>query len=83
MIYDICLIFMDMDDPTDDPYPHGYEYWGKSIPTSEYEWSGLFFCSGYGFEIIITCGIYPLSSLIWHNLLHYLFELIDCIYDIK
>jgi hypothetical protein len=25
-------------DPMGDPYPHVYEYVGKSIPTSVYEW---------------------------------------------
>jgi hypothetical protein len=35
----IYLIFMGTEDPTGDSYPHEYVYEGKSIPTSEYEWS--------------------------------------------
>jgi hypothetical protein len=35
--FDICLIFVGTGDPVGDPYPHGYRYESKSIPTSVYK----------------------------------------------
>jgi hypothetical protein len=33
---DMCLTFVGTGDLMGDPYPHGYGYGGKSIPTSVY-----------------------------------------------
>jgi hypothetical protein len=52
--FDRYLIFVGMDEPTGDPYPHGYGYESKSIPTSKYGWpDGVIFCREYKYRIVI------------------------------
>jgi hypothetical protein len=53
--FDRCLIFAGMDDPMGDSYPHGYG--ANSYPLVEMDnLIGLFFCRGYGYEIVIPDG---------------------------
>jgi hypothetical protein len=49
-------------DPMGDPYPRGYEYGDKSIPTSVYGWpDGVIFCHGYGYGVVIPGGYLPIA----------------------
>jgi hypothetical protein len=63
--FDRCLIFVGTSDPTGDPYPHVYEYGGKSIPTSGYWWPDrVIFCHGYEYGIVIPAGYLPIAILL-------------------
>jgi hypothetical protein len=52
-------------DPMGDPYPHGYGYGGKSIPTSVYGWPDrVIFVSWvwiWLYEIVIPDGYLPIA----------------------
>jgi hypothetical protein len=55
--YDIYPNFVETDDPTDDSYPHEYEFEEKFTPISEYRWSNeiIFFCRNPTRFFFVVC----------------------------
>jgi hypothetical protein len=55
--FNICLIFVGKGDP----YPHEYVYWVNPYPPMYIgDPMRLFFCRGYGYEIVISDGYLPI-----------------------